>query len=249
MPDAGEIIPWEPRVVPPKLGDSEVHVWYFSLRIPSGRAAGWNALLSPDEIDRAARFAFPHLRERYVAAHAILRRLLGAYLNVDPPTLRFKIAERGKPSLAGDPVHFNLSHTRDAGLFAVTRVGEIGVDMERLDRKVDRHGIAERFFSKFEAGELAALSEEDQAEGFCNLWTRKEGWLKATGVGISEGLSKIEFNCQPGEPARLLRIDGDPTKAADWLIESLRPTLNHIGAIALRAKEAQVRVFSYAADL
>lgn len=246
VPKSDESIPWEKRAVPPELGDNDAHVWFFPLIVPLEKSRGWHAILSAEETDRAQRFAFPYLRERYVAAHVVMRQLLGGYLNADPAGLHFEITERGKPSLPGNSVHFNLSHTQDAGLFAVTPMGEIGVDIERLDRKIDRHGIAGRFFSKAEAAELAALTEENQAEGFCNLWTRKEAWLKATGVGISDGLNKVEFNCRPGYAARLLRIDGDSNAAREWLIDSFRPPGDHVGAIAVRAFSAHVRYFCFA---
>jgi len=243
--DAGET--WEPRVQPPELGAGEIHVWHFRLVVPEGLEPGWRTVLSSTERERADKFAFPYLRERYIAAHAIMRRLLGGYLGLDPASLVFEIAERGKPSLPGKPLHFNLSHTNDHGLLAVTRAGEVGVDIESIDRKLDRTGIAERFFSRAEADELASLPADLQAEAFCNLWTRKEAWLKATGVGISEGLTKIEFNCRPGEPARLLRVNGDELEAASWFIQSLHPPGARVGAVALRAVSAKVHCFELGA--
>jgi 4'-phosphopantetheinyl transferase len=236
---------WASQAGPPELGADEVHVWHFPLVIPPGREADWRAVLSPAERERADKFAFPHLRERYLAAHAIMRRLLGGYLCVDPASLAFEIAERGKPSLPGHPLHFNLSHTNDHGLLAVTRAGAVGVDIESIDRQVDRAGIAGRFFSRAEADELASLPPDLQPEAFCNLWTRKEAWLKATGVGISEGLNQVEFNCRPGEPARLLRIGGDEREAAGWFLHSFRPPGEHLGAVAVRARDVKVRCFEF----
>lgn len=246
VPESAEPISWEARVVPPELGGDEVHVWFFPLVVPEEKLEEWRRLLSPEEQARAVRFAFPYLRDRFVAAHATTRRLLGEYLGRDPATLTFEIADRGKPSLPGHPMHFNLSHTQEAGLLAVTRIAQIGVDIEQLDRKVDRHGIASRFFSQAESHELANLPDADQAEGFCNLWTRKEAWLKATGVGISEGLNKVEFNCRPGEAARLLRISGEECEAAAWQIRSFRPPGNHVGVIAVQAASLRTRYFRYA---
>ena len=237
---------WQPRTMPPEFARDEVHLWHFPLILPAGRATEWRAILSPAERERADKFAFPNLRERYVAAHAVMRRLLGAYLMRDPAGLVFEIAERGKPALPGQPVHFNLSHTSHHGLLAVTRVGEVGVDIERLDRKVDRAGIAGRFFSRAEADELASLPEDQQPEAFCNLWTRKEAWLKATGVGISEGLNQVEFNCHPGEPARLLRINGKPS--VEWQVRSFKPLVDHLGAVAIRADRIQLVGFHWCAD-
>jgi 4'-phosphopantetheinyl transferase len=222
--DASPSDSWIDPGPPPPLGEDELQVWYFPLVAPAGGLDHCLAVLSKEEKERANRFAFPHLRERYMVAHATLRRLLGDCLGASPRELKFDVADRGKPSLAGMPVHFNLSHTHDAGLVAVTKLGDVGIDIERIDRKIDRQGIADRFFSAVEAAELASLPEPEQAEGFFNLWTRKEAWLKATGVGISEGLNKVEFNCRPGEPARLLRIDGDTKPAEEWFVRTFRPS-------------------------
>ncbi len=127
----------------------------------------------------------------------------------------------------------------------MTRAGEVGVDIESIDRQVDRAGIAGRFFSRAEADELASLPPDLQPEAFCNLWTRKEAWLKATGVGISEGLNQVEFNCRPGESARLLRINGDERAAAVWFLQSLRPPGEHGGAVAVQANDVKVRCFQF----
>jgi 4'-phosphopantetheinyl transferase len=240
-------VEWPVQSAPAKLGAAEVHLWHLRLIIPAGQADAWSARLAPDERQRAERFAFPHLRERFVAAHAQLRRLLGAYLDLAPERLEFEITERGKPSLPGCPLHFNLSHTNDHALVAVTRAGEIGVDLECLDRAVDRSGIARRFFSAAEAAELGALPEAQQIEGFFNLWTRKEAWLKCTGQGISDGLNRVEFNCRPGQPARLLRIDGDERKAEGWWIESFQAPGRSVGAVAIRLPAVRLQRFAFEA--
>lgn len=246
MPSVESAQTWTSRASPPELAADEIHVWHLPLVIPPGSQSGWWATLPPAERERADKFAFPHLRERYIAAHANMRRLLAAYLRLDAASLQFEVAARGKPSLPGQPLHFNLSHTNDHGLLAVTRAGEIGVDIESPDRKLDRTGIAGRFFSKAEADELASLPDEQQAEAFCNLWTRKEAWLKATGVGISEGLNQVEFNCRPGEPARLLRIEGEAAAAKAWFVETFRAPGENLGAVAMQATAARVSRFAYA---
>src|SRR5687768_11242789 len=47
------------------------------------------SLLSADEKERAARFHFALHRRRYIAAHGCLRRILGAYLRLDPREVVF----------------------------------------------------------------------------------------------------------------------------------------------------------------
>jgi 4'-phosphopantetheinyl transferase len=115
------------------------------------------SVLGRDEHERALKFAFPYLRQRYIAAHGILRLILGSVLNRDARDLQFEFGEHGKPYLVGGGLHFNLSHSEEQGMLAVTPLGEIGVDIESMERKVEIRGIAERFFSDRESTELFEL--------------------------------------------------------------------------------------------
>lgn len=203
-------------------------------------------VLGPQEHERAAKFAFPYLRQRYIAAHGLLRLILASIVNCDARDLEFGTGEHGKPFLVGEELQFNLSHSEEQGMLAVTRLAEIGVDVESMERKVEIRGIAERFFSESESAELFELNSHEQCEGFFNLWTRKEAWLKATGIGISQGLNKIEFNCRPGDPAQLHRIEGKKAGAAGWHVQTFStPTLGFVGSLAIEAAPAEVSFFSF----
>jgi len=237
---------WQPATTPPDLGERDIHIWYLPLSIDDHRLEQCLQVLAYEETERAAKFAFPFLRQRYIAAHGMLRLILGSSLNRDPAGLSFRTGDHGKPFLIGDELQFNLSHGSEHGLLAVTRNTEIGVDIEGMSRKVDTGGIAERFFSKSEAGELFSLNADQQRHGFFNLWTRKEAWLKATGIGISEGLNKVEFNCRPGDPARLLRINGQAEQAENWHISTFStPAEEFIGSVAIETEPSQIQFFAY----
>ena len=100
--------------------------------------------------------------------------------------------------------------------------------------------IAERFFS---AGEIAALKTVPPAareEAFFRLWTRKEAWLKATGDGIAESLSKIEVAFLHDEPPGVRAIGGDAEAARAWSICSLNPAPGFVGAVAIPARDVKL---------
>jgi len=237
---------WQSATTPPELGDRDVHVWHLPLSINDMRLEQCLQVLAMEETERAAKFAFPYLRQRYIAAHGMLRLILGGVLNRDPASLRFRTGDHGKPFLVGGRLHFNLSHSNEQGLLAVTRMTGIGVDIEGMSRKVDTRGIAERFFSESEAAELFALDDDARRHGFFNLWTRKEAWLKATGIGISEGLNKVEFNCRPGDPARLLRIHGRSEAAKRWHVRTFStPAAGFVGSLAIEAEPETFQFFAY----
>ena len=113
----------------------QVDVWRIGLdRSPDG-VEELTGTLGADELERAGRFAFPELRRRYVVGRAALRQILGEYASVSPERIRFTYGLRGKPSLrepADVGLFFNLAHSGDTALCAVTTAAHVGVDVERV---------------------------------------------------------------------------------------------------------------------
>src|SRR5579863_8613710 len=120
------------------LPEDEIHLWRVDLESIGADEFRWRQVLSSDELTRAARFHFSRDRQRFVAARAWLRTILGGYLRTDPRSLTFTYSKREKPSLGPDfgssDVRFNVSHSSGIALLAFTRGREIGVDVELLRR-------------------------------------------------------------------------------------------------------------------
>jgi 4'-phosphopantetheinyl transferase len=156
---------------------ANVDVWVVPLD------AGQDWLPStPAEAERAARLVSEPLRRRYLRSHAALRAILATYA---PAPLDFATAEHGKPYLPAFPdLRFNLSHSHDLALVAVTRGLEIGVDVEWFRPMQECMSIAQRFFPPMEAAELAAVPPEGREVEFFRRWTRIEAKLKARGIGL-----------------------------------------------------------------
>lgn len=235
-----------PRAAVNRLPDAGVvEVWAVALDPESRRIAPLAKLLSSDEQERARAYKFPRLRDRYTVARGQLRRLLGEYLHRDPVHLEFDYSPRGKPSLKGaGELHFNLAHSDELALIAVTCGVPVGVDVERIRPMPDAEGIAERFFSARELTALRGVPVELRDAAFFRLWSRKEAWLKATGDGIAESLSKIEVAFLPDEPARVLAIAGDAAAGEAWSLASLEPAAGFTGALAIPRREIQLRCHS-----
>ena len=141
-----------------------------------------------------------------------LRRLLGAYLGADPAGLRFGYGPRGKPGLPDWPgLGFNLSNSEDLALVGFLRDREIGVDVEFQKEMDDLESIATRFFSASEVAALAGVPRERKKEAFFNCWTRKEAYLKAVGEGLAAPLNSFDVTLTPGEPPRMLTLEGAPS--------------------------------------
>jgi 4'-phosphopantetheinyl transferase len=223
-----------------QLNGTDVHVWAASLDRPVDRISYLERTLSPDERNRAMRFHFERDRNRFVAGRGLLRAILGSYLKVDPAELHFAYNPRGKPTLTGLPehcgLHFNLSHSNDLIVIALTRVSAIGADVECIGSVRDIENITSHFFPSLEAVELMALPMEQQASAFFSLWTRKEACLKAIGVGLSDTMEQMEVSFLPGEPARMIAISGDRQAAAGWTLVEITPASEFKGAVAVAAQ-------------
>ena len=241
-------INWPPPSACLQVGADEVQVWVVALDLPANETARLERLLSGEERQRANQFKLPHLRERYTVARATLRRILGSHLDCDPAILEFEYTPRGKPFLAGHAaghLHFNLAHSAELALIAVTQLAPLGVDVEHVRPMPEALGIAERFFSERELEVLQGLATEARDAAFFSLWTRKEAWLKATGEGISESLAKVEMAFLPNETPRVLAIAGDAGAAADWSLLPLSPTAGFVGALAIPHREVRLKCWRF----
>jgi 4'-phosphopantetheinyl transferase len=154
---------------------------------------GHDGLLSRDELARAERFQIVAARQRLVAARSALRTLLGLHLGEHPASLKFAFGEFGKPFLPAHPdVNFNLAHSDDQMIFALSRSGPVGVDCERVRRVDERVGLQHLACSDIERDLLRRHDQEfDSTELFFRLWTRKEALLKALGWGLSFPLNEL----------------------------------------------------------
>lgn len=189
-----------------------VDLYCHSLEPAAGRLEVLSALLSAEERDRAARFHFDKHRRYFTAARGILRELLGTYLGKPPSAIEFSYNPYGKPAVEG--IYFNLSHSDNRALYAVSRAREVGVDIERINPSFADEQIPEQYFSPAEVKVLRALPKERQIEAFFNCWTRKEAYVKARGLGLSLDLQSFDVTLVPGEPAAFLR------GAGEWSIEA-----------------------------
>jgi len=212
----------------PPLESGSVHVWSAALRPGRSGIERSRAILSADEIERAGRFRFERDHDRYVTARGTLRRLLAHYGGVDEREICFRYLEKGKPEIEAPPLErplwFNVSHSQDTGLFAFTHDGEIGVDIEEKRPDRDLLGISTRFFSTDEDAWLhegAAESQEALVERFFTLWTRKEAYLKARGVGITVTLQEIDVSHGGRDEKIELRVGSEEPSDGDWHILDL----------------------------
>jgi 4'-phosphopantetheinyl transferase len=204
------------------------------------------ALLDDTERARWQRLVRVEDRQRFLLARGLVRTVLAGLLGEgDPAALRFTHNAHGKPALAaskgGQPLEFNLSHTDGLLVLAVSRGLALGVDVEALGREVDMLALSARFFSSREHAELQELAGGELRERFFALWTLKEAWLKARGLGLHIPLDDFSFNFAGKLPVIAFGPQLD-CKPGDWQFRLLQHGQFRIALAVQRKAELPLRV-------
>ncbi len=211
--------------------ESIVDLWIVSYDTTALSSRKYHELLSHDELERANRFKFDHLADFYTFCRGSLRRILSRYLSTSPREIQFAYGNMGKPSLAKESkIDFNVSHSGDLFVCAITNGQLVGVDVEQIRPLRDIPSIAKNFFSPAEQSHLVDMAEEYRTLAFYECWTRKEAVIKATGQGLSRPLDSFDVAFGPGVAAKLKRLDDDHAPA--WQMHSFEPRPGYVGALA-----------------
>lgn len=202
------------RVWPAPLRPEAIHLWAVQLESDSdsegGDCADFNDL-GESERARAGRIVQPARRALYLGGRAGLRRLLCAYSGLGNRALRFGAGPRGKPkllnALPGGELCFNYSLSGRRALYAIAWNRALGVDLETLPRASNTAGLARRMLSAAELQAWRALPVGAQDAAMLAIWTRKEAYGKALGVGIRYALKRAEVFADTG-PRWRCRVAG-----------------------------------------
>ena len=145
-------------------------------------------VLDEGERARAERFVVDQVKRRFVLSHAALRLILARRLGSDWRDIRYDTVANGKPCLAGAAagrLEFNMSHSGDLMVVAMSDDRPVGVDVEAW-RPIDRvRGLAETILVARELTVFDGLSPDDASRVLLRLWTFKEAVVKALGLGLS----------------------------------------------------------------
>jgi len=170
-----------------------------------------------------------------------MRQIVSRYAGLASQDLHFSYGINGKPELSRGLEHrgvkFNLSHSADLALLAITHGLPVGVDIERINAQFAIDEIAKRFFSAIEVQILRALPNADRTEAFFSCWTRKEAYLKAVGEGLSVPLDSFAVAFAPGIHGALLQVKADPAEAGRWSMYNLEVKSGYRAALVVKGKD------------
>lgn len=222
--------------------DNTVHLWLLNYKTCHDFLNNILPELSSGELERANKFYFEEDRNRYLITRSILKKILSRMLNTVPGQLRFEFNAYGKPFLKSDPgLFFNVSHSGNFGLIAITSIADIGVDVEKYRHKMTGDDVAKRFFSSKEISDYLNLNVKERQQGFFNCWTRKEAFIKAVGMGLSLPLNSFDVSLKPGSKAQITAIRKPPDDPEKWTMESIYVDEEYAAAYTLRAKHFKTK--------
>ena len=198
---------------------------------------------------RAGRFVFERDRRHFAVTRGVLRAVLGRYLRVAPSAIDFVYNSHGKPALrdgsADCDLRFNVSHSAELALIAVTHGRAVGVDVEWVQEKFAIEEVAASFFSPAEVAALRALPAARRCTGFFNCWTRKEAYVKARGRGLSLPLHSFNVSLAPGEPAAILATADDSAESLRWSLREITPGPGYVAALAVKGHDWRMRCWRW----
>ena len=240
---------WQAAVGAPPMRTDEIHVWKASATAWTSCVPGLRPALDAAELERGGRFHFVRDRHRFIVAHGLLRQLLAQYSRCAPASLRFGTGPAGKPRVASPneatPFHFNLSHSADLIVIAIGLQGPLGVDVERWSDDVDPVELAPDCFSPAECKELLALAPGERKAAFFACWSRKEAYIKATGLGVSRGLDYFDVIVAADRPGRILADRMSPGNVRQLHMADLDVGPDYSAALVVGQPDPIVRQFAF----
>jgi 4'-phosphopantetheinyl transferase len=228
----------------PGLQPGECQVWW------AGAAAGHGELLpllDAGERARWSRFRRDADRARFLAAHALARRVLAVHAGMPAAELGFATlcrrcgaTDHGKPRLvAAGGIEFSLSHSGERVVLALARGVVLGVDVERLKPERDAAALTAAVLSAAEQRVVAALPPARRALALLRYWTRKEALLKATGDGLAIEPARLTVTAPDAPPALVAWEAASPPETDAYLVD-LSPGPGHVASLAMLGRRLAV---------
>jgi len=185
------------------LSVNNIHVYLIKLNLFDSKTC--IQYLSEDERIRSEKLKIEEKKKQFIISRSVLRLLLSSAVGKPYQDIEFFYGGHGKPSINESIntklIEFNISHSGNYALIAITLSNKIGVDIEEINIDLDHQSLSKRFFSKQEYDELQRIDESQQCDAFYSIWSKKESFIKATGKGVAFGLDQFSVSLDEGHEA------------------------------------------------
>ncbi len=226
-----------------ELKGNQVHLWQIDLNQLAEKNSVGYTVLADDELIKINRLRQPKHQQRALSMRIQLRVLLAAYLNKKASDIEFTYDQFGKPQLKSTPLFFNISHSQDTALVAISHNDQMGVDIEHWRVVEQMAAIVNRHYSVLEKKAWQLLNPDQHETVFFNIWTCKEAFIKATGRGLGMGLSRCGFNLR--EAYQVEDCPVEYGEASQWCCMPLSLGERISGALVLKADDCQVSMHTF----
>lgn len=223
------------------LHNGDVHIWQMNLN-----DAMWDmlpAVLSRDEQEKSECFRSLVLQQHYRRCRSALRVLLARYTGQHAADIVFRYGPFGKPELADQEWNFNLSHSENLALIAISP-HPIGIDLEFMGRPgIDFAGLVTLVCHPCEKAAMELLPETEQRKLFYRFWVQKEAYCKALGVGLQHPLCTLRFDAL-SSPAIAQVHNGQVDNTTPYFVYGLSVQADYTASVCLPFEEARICMFS-----
>ncbi|MGY8769763.1 MAG: 4'-phosphopantetheinyl transferase family protein [Pirellulales bacterium] len=232
------------------IENDQLHLWRIGLDLPADIVDGLYKLLNEEEQERVAGFLVDQQASRFTVCRAAVRQILSSYLGCDPQKIEFEKGEFGKPHLKGTqkelPLKFNITHSADLGVLAITKKCEVGVDVERIRTIRGLSRMVERCLVRAEQDDVMNSDTNHRGREFLRFWTHKEAYLKTYGVGIRHPMDKVTIDLAAPPSQRVVNhCDVFPEEPKAYISE-VWPGDEYVGAVAVAGTtEFAIETFSW----
>jgi len=224
-----------------EITENQIEIWHLQVpkSLPVSEIQRLKLLLSPNEITKLSEFPFLKDQTEYLMTRCFLRGRLAEYYGLPPESFSFTTNHKKRPELATSQlpykIHFSISHTAGLISCAFARFPEVGIDVENIQRDLKFIELGETVFSPVEMKFLKSQNELHQRKVFYLLWTLKEAYLKALGVGLVDNLHEFEFCLDSNyRPTSLKRSKQFFDQSDPWSFQVFDPSPDHQLALVYR---------------
>jgi len=218
--------------------NSEVHIWHAYINKQVKNIEFFKSLLSIEESEKINNLYLEKNKKKSIISRALLRYILSLYIDINPNEIKFIYNKHGKPYLDikqnSNNINFNLSHSNNLIVYAIAKNQELGIDVEKFRNNFDINKLAKRYFSENELSIFEKVSENKKIKIFFSIWTKKEAFLKAKGMGIYTPLNKINVSSNFIEDNNEL-----------WQFENLKINYKYSTKLAVKNKDYSVKYFLF----
>lgn len=221
-----------------KLGDQDVHLWGVKRGAYNVQKNYSAYFLDDDERSRAQRFRFRDDHDLFVIGRYFTKIMLAYYTDSSPENVKILTDSFGKPTCEVN-LYFNISHSNDQLLLGFSN-SEIGVDIEKIDLEVDVKRIGKRHFSKIEFQKMMNCNDDQRAEAFFEIWTKKEALIKGLGKGLSMPLQNFNVTSLNG---KVLWEQSKEKDYGNWYVQNLETKKGFKSALATQSEFVDISYF------